>query len=157
MHDGAGPADGIAFVLRGPSSGQLGADGGGLGYSGLSPSVAVEFDIYQNAGEPDANEVEVTRTDAGGQASLVTRNPGFPLYGQPLYVWVDYAAGAHRLDVYVSPTTDRPAQPTTSAQVDLGGLLGAGAVAGFTAGTGGATAQQDVRSWTLTDATLPQS
>lgn len=47
-----GGADGIAFVLQ-PLSTAVGASGGGLGYLGVSPSVAVEFDTYQNGSYSD--------------------------------------------------------------------------------------------------------
>lgn len=46
--DGSG-ADGIAFVLQ-PLSSDLGGSGGGLGYQGISPSIAVEFDTWFNGG-----------------------------------------------------------------------------------------------------------
>jgi gliding motility-associated-like protein len=44
--DGGG-ADGIAFVLQ-PLSSDLGNTGGGLGYQGISPSLAIEFDTWFN-------------------------------------------------------------------------------------------------------------
>ena len=44
--DGNG-ADGIAFLLQ-PLSTSIGTSGGGLGYAGVTPSIAVEFDTYQN-------------------------------------------------------------------------------------------------------------
>ena len=40
-------ADGIAFVLQPVSSG-IGGSGGGIGYFGIHPSLAVEFDTWQN-------------------------------------------------------------------------------------------------------------
>jgi gliding motility-associated-like protein len=40
-------ADGIAFVLQ-PLSTDLGLVGGGLGYQGIEPSLAVEYDTWQN-------------------------------------------------------------------------------------------------------------
>lgn len=46
--DGGG-ADGIAFVLQ-PLSSDLGGAGGGMGYLGISPSLAIEFDTWYNAG-----------------------------------------------------------------------------------------------------------
>lgn len=43
-------ADGIAFVLQGVGTGALGPDSGEHGYSGISPSLAIDFDTYQNPG-----------------------------------------------------------------------------------------------------------
>jgi hypothetical protein len=40
-------ADGIAFVLQ-PLSTGVGSNGGGIGYEGISPSVAVEYDTWEN-------------------------------------------------------------------------------------------------------------
>ena len=45
-------ADGIAFVLQ-PISTIVGTSGGGIGYLGISPSVAIEIDTYQNSGYGD--------------------------------------------------------------------------------------------------------
>ena len=42
-------ADGIAFVLQ-PLSNNQGAQGGGIGYQGIMPSLAIEFDTYFNGG-----------------------------------------------------------------------------------------------------------
>jgi hypothetical protein len=42
-----GGADGIAFVMQ-PNSTGAGGVGGGLGYQGITPSLAVEYDTYQN-------------------------------------------------------------------------------------------------------------
>lgn len=47
-NDGGG-ADGIAFVLQ-PLSSDLGGSGGVLGFQGISPSIAIEFDTWFNAG-----------------------------------------------------------------------------------------------------------
>lgn len=41
-------ADGMALVFKGTSTPELGAAGGGVGYQGISPSLAVEFDTYEN-------------------------------------------------------------------------------------------------------------
>jgi hypothetical protein len=42
-----GGADGIAFVMQ-PNSTAAGGSGGGLGYLGITPSIAVEYDTWQN-------------------------------------------------------------------------------------------------------------
>ena len=49
--DGDG-ADGIAFVLQ-PISTSIGAQGGGLGYDGVSPSIGVLVDTWQNYEDND--------------------------------------------------------------------------------------------------------
>jgi len=45
-------ADGIAFVLQ-PISTEIGASGGGLGYEGISPSVDIQLDTYENFEDND--------------------------------------------------------------------------------------------------------
>lgn len=47
LGDNNGGADGIAFVLQ-PVSTSAGGNGGGLGYEGISPSVAMVIDTYNN-------------------------------------------------------------------------------------------------------------
>ena len=50
---GANVADGFTFTLQNAAGGvnAIGAPGGGLGYQGLGSSVAVKFDLFNNAGE----------------------------------------------------------------------------------------------------------
>lgn len=50
-HDGDG-ADGIAFVLQ-PISTSIGAQGGGIGFDGVSPSIGVIIDTWQNTEDND--------------------------------------------------------------------------------------------------------
>lgn len=47
LGDIPGGADGIAFVLQ-PISTQVGSTGGGMGYEGISPSLAMSIDTYNN-------------------------------------------------------------------------------------------------------------
>jgi gliding motility-associated-like protein len=51
-------ADGIAFVLQ-PVSTAVGSTGGGLGYLGIVPSIAVEIDTYQNGWDPSNDHMAV--------------------------------------------------------------------------------------------------
>lgn len=75
----AGGADGIAFVLQPICSG-LGVLGGGIGYQGINPSIAVEFDTWQNGGfnDPVADHIGLMRNGntthilgGGGGASVL--------------------------------------------------------------------------------------
>ncbi|MHB1921759.1 MAG: lectin-like domain-containing protein [Chitinophagaceae bacterium] len=52
-------ADGIAFVLQ-PLGTNIGSAGGGLGYEGIKPSVAVTIDTYQNSINNDPNYDHIT-------------------------------------------------------------------------------------------------
>ena len=55
-----GGADGIAFVLQ-PISTSIGSGGGGLGYAGITPSFAVEFDTWQNTSDPSHDHIAIQR------------------------------------------------------------------------------------------------
>ena len=44
-------ADGMTFLIQNGAATTLGQGGGSLGYGGITKSVAVKFDIYNNAGE----------------------------------------------------------------------------------------------------------
>ena len=55
-----GGADGIAFVLQ-PVSTSIGSQGGGIGYAGISPSFAVEFDTWQNSSDPSYDHIAIQK------------------------------------------------------------------------------------------------
>jgi hypothetical protein len=157
LHDGSSllgtQADGITFVLQNSTSGAqaLGGNGGGLGYSGIAPSVAVEFDIFQNDWDADANHVAVLEN--GDVASeIATQQPTFGLWGSgKVSAWVDYENTTGTLKVYVAQSEVKPSTPLITASVDLPGILGSQpAFAGFTGATGWDTANQDVLSWDMT-------
>jgi len=56
----ANGADGIVFILAATNT-ALGVGGGGLGYEGVTPSIAIEYDDYQNSnyGDPVADHIAV--------------------------------------------------------------------------------------------------
>lgn len=66
-----GGADGLAFVLQ-PLSVNAGGVGGGLGYAGINPSLAVEMDTYQNNNEPGFDHIALQQngdvTHGGGNS-----------------------------------------------------------------------------------------
>jgi hypothetical protein len=68
----ASGADGLAFVLQ-PLSTNQGSSGGGLGYAGISPSFAVEFDTWQNSGDPSQDHIALM---LNGNTSNHTQVPG---------------------------------------------------------------------------------
>ena len=150
------PADGMAFVIqsKAPTAGE--GTGGSLGYGGIAPSLAVEFDIYVNGGDPatdhvgivvDGNTVSHLQcANTSGPSAPCTGSLPFPLYGAPVYAWVEYDATTQHLKVYVSQSTTKPAAPVLDSPVSMA-PLGAAAYAGFTAATGSHNAIHDVLSW----------
>lgn len=149
QHDG-GRADGLTFTLQSDPAGtsSLGQAGGGLGYSGIAPSVAVELDIYKNNGEPNNNHIGIVEN---GDLSryLAVGTPPFSLWGaDPVDVWVTYDANAHQLSVYAATNSQvRPTEPLVQATVNLASVLGPTAYAGFTGATGAASSIQEVLFW----------
>lgn len=150
-------ADGFAFVVQssvdGPAS--LGAVGDGLGYKGVQPSAAVEFDIWQNVTDapnhdPSSNHLGIL---VNGVVDHGTGSPWTadvdPLFDDTglWYAWVDYDGTT--LQVRVNQTGVYPDQPNLSRPLDLSSILGQStAYVGFTAATGSGLAEQRLVSWT---------
>jgi hypothetical protein len=163
IHDGNNPpADGMALVIQRDPRGAaaLGATGGYLGYgdgagpSAITPSLEIELDTFDNSGdgfqEVDGNHVAIHVNGDPSMPVIPGVSPGFTLYGTAeTHVWVDYKAGAHKLDVYVDDVATKPAAPVLSHTINLESLLGGPARAGFTAGTASLDEIHDVLSWSL--------
>ncbi len=165
---GVGPADGIVFVLQNDPRGTKAVlsssestEGGALGYSGINPSLGLEFDIYdRNQGDPfEAKHIGIIENgdpskyvECATEGTVLTpcdKSFNFPLYSAlstPVVGWMTYD-GANRLTVYANKEASKPATPLLQVEVNLGSLLGKSAFAGFTAATGGGNAIQEVRSW----------
>jgi hypothetical protein len=140
-------ADGITFTLQSSGLTALGGAGGGLGYAGISPSVAVQFDTFKSTANPTGSQVGI---DTGGSVSPVASAvPTFDLYGAPVYAWVDYDPSTTTLRVFVSQTNVKPTTPLITTVVNLVTTIGTSAFAGFTGGTGADDEINDITSWNL--------
>ena len=160
-------ADGMAFVIQGDGNKALGPGGGGLGYGsdtlgaggGLPRSIAIKFDIYNNAGEG----VNSTGIFTGGRSPTVRQpglSAGFPdtsvtLAGtgidlsstHPFTVTLGYDGTT--LNETITDTVTS-ATFTTSYDVNIPGIVGSDVgYVGFTGGTGGLSAIEDITSWTI--------
>ncbi len=150
--DGDPGADGIAFLLQPTSTTELGADGGGIGYGGLAPSVVVEFDTWNNnptdfpaTADPSTNHIGININGSTMSIATADITPDFD-NGDVWYAWVDY--NGTTLDVFVSTTSTKPGSPNLSAAVDIAAVLGStDAYPGFTAATGGAYGDHDLLSF----------
>ncbi|MBI3948531.1 MAG: hypothetical protein HY321_21640 [Armatimonadetes bacterium] len=140
--DGVG-ADGLAFVVQTKAS-NVGGAGAGVGYAGISPSVAVEFDTFNN-GEVSGNHVAIS---INGDTASVAKLPIEKRMndGGVHYVWVDYDGAKRVVEVRLSTRPERPEAPLLRHEVDLAATLGEPDVyVGFTASTGSAFNNHDIR------------
>jgi hypothetical protein len=136
-------ADGLAFVIQPVSSG-LGGLGGGLGYEGISPSVAVEFDTFQNGWDPDNSHVAITQNgDVTSHLALFSTGSPKLQNGNQKFAWVDYNGTA--LEVRLSESSTRPASPVLTRVLNVPSILGTtNAFIGFTGATGSAFLNHDL-------------
>lgn len=137
-------ADGIVFVVAN-STAAVGNTGYAIGYEGINPSVAVEFDTWHNAYDPSENHIGVNLN--GNITSVATANisPDFE-NGNIWTAWVDYDGSVLR--IRCSDNGVRPVNPQLTYSVDIPATLGATkAYFGFTSGTGTAWSHHDLHSW----------
>ena len=153
LSPGSNPtADGFTFAIQGNNTAALGAYGGGLGYAGgalSQKSVAIKFDLYDNAGEGVNSTGLFTNGASPTTPSVDLSGSGIDLHsGDVMNVQINYD-GTNLSMTITDPTAN--ATFTHAWPVNISSLVGANtAFAGFTAGTGGLTAIQDIINWTFT-------
>ena len=143
--------DGFTFALTGDNSRAAGTAGAGLGYQGLTDSVAVKFDLVDNAGEGGHSVGVFT---GGAEPTM----PAVRLDGSPIHlhaqhpIRADLAYDGAVLTVTLTDTA-RPYHTWTHAfPVDIRAAVGGPtAYVGFTAGTGELFARQAIDSWTFAE------
>jgi Legume lectin domain len=152
--------DGITFAIQ-PISASLGGTGNGLGIGGVTPSVAVEFDTwddtcadYPSVCDPSSNHIGVDINGVVHSVKTANVTPAMD-NGDKWYGWIDYDGTT--LEVRVGESDVRPEAPNLSYAIDIPMILGvtkplAKAYVGFTASTGFAIQNQDILSWTYVDA-----
>ncbi len=158
---GANPtADGFAFVIQGGSSRALGPDGGGLGYGPATPgetggipnSVAVKFDLYNNEGEgPDSTGLYTDGASPTIPAVDMTSS-GVNLHTTDVFnVQISYNGTNLTMTITDASTN---ATFTQAWPINIPTTVGGDtALVGFTGGTGGLTAIQEILGWTLSSTT----
>jgi MYXO-CTERM domain-containing protein len=137
-YDGSGLSEGqgLAFIVHGDPDGAAALGTGNtryFGLDGISPSVAVEFDVQQNSGDPNDRHVGIV-SDGVFSTHRATADPGFSLLNTR-YAWVEYDADTNTLRVYVSDQSYQPSEPLLTDVINLARLgdevwFGFGAAAG---------------------------
>jgi hypothetical protein len=149
-------ADGFTFALQANSTAALGVAGGPLGYGldtasgtgGIPNSVAVKFDLYDNLSEGiDSTGLYINGASPTVPALDMTGS-GVDLHsGDVFNVHMIYGSGS--LAMTITDTVTK-AVFTHTWTIDIPTTIGATtAYAGFTGGTGGITATQNILTWTF--------
>ena len=151
---GGSTADGFTFAIQGVGPTALGAAGGDLGYAGIGKSVAVKFDLYNNAGEgSDSTGLYTNGVDPFNVGSVDLSPTGVDLHSGDLFR-VDAGYDGTALTVTITDTLTGQ-HATTVYTIDIPGTVGGSAAyVGFTGGTGGLVAAQDIRTWTYSPAAV---
>ncbi len=138
--------DGFTFAIEGRSPAGVGGQGGQLGYGGLPNSIAVKFDLYNNAGEGIDSTGIYTNGAAPTIPAIDLSSTGINLHsGDPFNVLMTYN-GTTLTVVITDKVTNASATQTYTVNIPsiVGGTT---AYVGFTGGSGGATAVQEILDW----------
>ena len=160
--DGLNPdsgADGIAFLIQPFGPDYVAHTGGGQGYEGADPSLAIEFDCWDNGSaysEPSRSHVGVMVDGVIDHSyALQTADVGDMIIGGHPEIdsgvfWhatVDYSGGVLSVRMIHNPPHGDMLY-LISVPVDIPAILGQdSAYVGFTGGTGLAWANHDICSW----------
>ena len=145
-----GGADGIAFVLQNYAV-NAGSTGGGLGYQGITPSFAVEFDTYFNGGNDPGTGSDHIAIVKNGLAAIIAEHSA---YAAPYYVEMEdglwhnvrfvWTASTKNFKVYWNGNSS----PLYNITVDLKASIfsnNSNVFFGLTAATGGSVNLQQVK------------
>jgi hypothetical protein len=143
-----GGADGLTFTVQ-TNANNVGSIGGGIGYSGIPNSVAVEFDTFDN-GEPGgsnhvAHDVNGVVLPSANSTGLLA--PDFD-DGNVWFAWIDYNGATQSLETRWAQSSVRPVGSMLSTTLNLPAILGNPNVfVGFTSGTGAGWGEHNILSW----------
>ncbi|HEX6545024.1 MAG TPA: chitobiase/beta-hexosaminidase C-terminal domain-containing protein [Bryobacteraceae bacterium] len=162
-------ADGFTFTIQGEGPNAIGSTGGGLGY-GTDPSyhisfgertipqsVAIKFDLYDNGGEGTSSTGIYQNGVQPTTPAIDLLSKGIDLHNGDLYDAKLVYDG--KILTLTLVDTAHPANVfTTQFTVDIPAAVGGSfAYVGFTAGTGGQMAVQEITQWTYSASSGPSS
>ncbi len=154
-------ADGFTFTIQDAGTTAIGGYGGSLGYGpnptsgttgGIAKSVAIKFDIYSNSGEGTDSTGMYTDGASPTVPAVNLTSSGIVLSsGDTISAQLVYNGTTLTLNLTDTVTNDTFSQAFT---INIPSTVGANtAYVGFTGGTGGGTAIQNIKTWTFTSGT----
>lgn len=147
-------ADGVTFTIQNAPAGAsaLGGSGGDLGYAGISNSVAVKFDTFNN-GEPSANTTGMFTNGAGPFGGIDLTPSGVNLHQDFVDVGLVYDGTTLTETLHDEQTGSNF---STAYTVDIPTIVGSNvAYVGFTGSTGAGTSTQDINVFNFPGLTSP--
>jgi hypothetical protein len=156
----SGAADSVSFVMQNDPRGTaaLGGSGGSGGYAGITHSIAIKFDLYTHGSHNPTTGLFTNGQSPDSDSSKDVPLTGISLgSGDALQITIIYdgvgTIREHVVDTVTNATFDHVYNlGMTLAQI----IGGTSAYVGFTGGTGGETATQDVLMWTGAFSLVPQ-
>jgi Concanavalin A-like lectin/glucanases superfamily len=140
---GTGGADGTAFVIQNQANPltALGGGGGSLGYSGITPSVALELNIYN----PNSIGMAFDANGVIGPAPYASTAPCPITSGNPIDIGILYLNGQASINFTDEVTL---AIFSTNVLANIPSILGTNvATIGFTGADGGVRSRQTVTNF----------
>jgi hypothetical protein len=146
-------ADGFTFTIHGGSTAAaLGPAGGGLGYGpdtaggtgGIPSSIAIKFDLYSNAGEGVDSTGQYSDGASPTTPFVDMTSSGINLHSGGIFqVHLSYSSTS--LAMTITDVTNEDEFSTTFTNVNIPSTIGGNTgYVGFTGGTGGETAIQEI-------------
>ena len=139
--------DGFTFTIQNKGVNAIGERSDGLGYAGIGKSVAIKFDLYNNAGEgTDSTGVYTDGALPTVPAVDMTASGVILRSGDSISAHVTYDGTTLTITLF-DPVVNKSF--TLAHAINIPQVVGANtAYVGFTGSTGGATASQKILSWT---------
>ena len=149
-------ADGFTFTIQNFDATALGSSGAGLGYGKFSTrtafiptSVAIKFDLFSNSGE-GTNSTGLYKNGASPTVPATALGGGIDLHsGHVFQVQMHYSVSTLTLTMIITDLTAPANTFTTSFPIHIPNTIGSDVgFIGFTGGTGGQAATQEILNWT---------
>ncbi len=140
-------ADGITFTLQNNSPSVLGDFGGALGYAPIGASVAIKFDLHNNAGEGiNSTGLYLSGAEPTYPGNIDLTGTGIDLHSG--HIFNGYLSYDGTNLILTINDLQTKAAFTRFFPINIPSVVGGNtAYAGFTAGTGAETATQEILSW----------
>ena len=147
-------ADGFTLTIQNAGPTAIGAAGSYLGYRDIGQSVAIKFDLFQNPGDPSGNCTGIFEDGALPVGGIDLTGSGINLHsGDAMDAHITYDGTTLNLtitDLVTLATWSHPFVVNIPAAVG-----GNTAYIGFTAGSGGETAIQQILNWSYQPGPAP--